>query len=56
MDPRERPYFWIEEASDDWEHDDASDHHAVNSGFISVTPLQPDLTDHDALALVQSLL
>jgi len=55
-DPRGRPYFWIEEASDDWEHDEASDHHAVNAGFISVTPLQPDLTDHDAMALVQALI
>ena len=54
-DPRGRPYFWIEEASDDWELDEASDHHAVNSGFISVTPLQPDLTDQDAMALLQTL-
>src|SRR5687767_14109498 len=54
-DPRGRPYFWIEEASDDWELDEASDHHAVNSGYISVTPLQPDLTDQDAMALLQSL-
>ncbi|HUR20461.1 MAG TPA: 5'/3'-nucleotidase SurE [Vicinamibacterales bacterium] len=55
-DPRGRPYFWIEEASDDWELDEASDHRAVSEGFISVTPLQPDLTDHDALALLQSLI
>jgi len=27
----------------------------VNAGFISVTPLQPDLTDHDAMALLQAL-
>jgi 5'-nucleotidase len=54
-DPRGRPYFWIEEASDDWELDEASDHHAVKAGYISVTPLQPDLTDHEALALLQVL-
>jgi 5'-nucleotidase len=54
-DPRGRPYFWIEEASDDWELDEASDHHAVNAGYISVTPLQPDLTDHDALALLNEV-
>jgi 5'-nucleotidase len=54
-DPRGRAYFWIEEASDDWELDEASDHHAVNAGYISVTPLQPDLTDHDAMALLQAL-
>src|SRR5688572_2273515 len=25
LDPRQRPYFWIEEAQDDWEHDAKSD-------------------------------
>ncbi len=54
-DPRGRAYFWIEEASDDWEHDEASDHRAISEGYISVTPLQPDLTDHDAMALVNDL-
>jgi 5'-nucleotidase len=56
LDPRERPYFWIEEASDDWELDEASDHRAVYEGYISVTPLQPDLTDHAAIALVKALI
>lgn len=56
LDPREREYFWIEEASDDWELDEASDHRAVNEGYISVTPLQPDLTDHAALGLVKALI
>lgn len=56
LDPRERPYFWIEEASDDWELDEKSDHRAVNEGYISVTPLQPDLTDHAAMALVKELI
>jgi 5'-nucleotidase len=59
LDPRQRPYFWIEEAQDDWERDDRSDHAAIRAGYISVTPLHPDLTNHGALstaeALVQSL-
>lgn len=55
LDPRDRPYYWIEEASDDWEHDPRSDHQAVLDGFISVTPLQPDLTDHHARAKVEGL-
>jgi 5'-nucleotidase len=54
-DPRERPYFWIEEAQDDWEPHDRSDRQAIQDGYASVTPLQPDLTDHDALALVEAL-
>ncbi len=56
QDPRGRPYFWIEEASDDWELDEASDHHAAHAGYISVTPLQPDLTDHDAISLLGHLI
>jgi len=56
LDPRQRPYFWIEEASDDWELDENSDHRAVNEGYISVTPLQPDLTDHQALARVKEMI
>jgi 5'-nucleotidase len=55
LDPRGRPYFWIEEASDDWELDEASDHYAVNAGYISVTPLQPDLTDQNAMVLLDEL-
>jgi 5'-nucleotidase len=56
LDPRQRPYFWIEEAEDDWEPNDRSDHRALLDGFVSVTPLQPDLTDHAALASVRELL
>jgi 5'/3'-nucleotidase len=55
LDPRQRPYFWIEEAQDDWEHDPRSDRQAIHEGFASVTPLQPDLTDHAALDLVDAL-
>src|SRR4029077_11064045 len=56
LDPRQRPYFWIEEAEDDWEAHDRSDHQAILSGFISVTPLQPDLTDHRAMGVVETLM
>jgi 5'-nucleotidase len=55
LDPRGRPYFWIEEAQDDWEPHDRSDRQAVHDGYVSVTPLQPDLTDHGALAVVEAL-
>jgi len=55
-DPRGRAYFWIEEAIDEWDLDENSDHHAVKAGYISVTPLQPDLTDHDALSMVEGLI
>jgi 5'-nucleotidase len=52
-DPRGRDYFWIDEAQDDWEPHDRSDYQAVRDGYVAVTPLQPDLTDHAALDLVE---
>jgi len=55
LDPRQRPYFWIEEARDDWQPHDRSDYQAVMDGFVSVTPLQPDLTHHDALDHAEKL-
>jgi 5'-nucleotidase len=56
VDPKHRAYYWIDEAQDEWEAHDRSDYKAVRDGYISVTPLQPDLTAHDALALVGRLL
>jgi len=49
IDPRGRAYYWIEEGENDWEPHDRSDFQAVRDGYISVTPLQPDLTDYNAL-------
>jgi 5'-nucleotidase len=56
VDPKRRPYYWIDEALDEWEPHDRSDYQAVRAGYISVTPLQPDLTAHDALRLVERLI
>jgi 5'-nucleotidase len=54
-DPRGRAYYWIEEGENDWEPHDRSDFQAVRDGYISVTPLQPDMTAHDAMAVVEGL-
>ncbi len=54
-DPKGRPYYWIEEGQNEWEPHDRSDYQAVRDGYVSVTPLQPDLTAHDALALLEDL-
>ena len=55
VDPRGQAYYWIEEGQNDWEPHDRSDYQAVKDGYISVTPLQPDLTDYNALALLDEL-
>lgn len=49
-DPRGNAYYWIEEALDEYHPDGGrSDYEAVREGYVSVTPLQPDLTDYSAL-------
>jgi 5'-nucleotidase len=48
-DPKHRTYYWLDEAIDEWDKNPDSDYNAVRQGFISVTPLQPDMTAHDAL-------
>jgi 5'-nucleotidase len=54
-DPKDRPYYWIEEGENEWEPHDRSDYQAVRDGYVSVTPLHPDLTAHQALAAVERL-
>jgi 5'-nucleotidase len=54
-DPKGKAYYWIEEGQDDWEPHDRSDYQAVREGYVSVTPLHPDLTAHHALAAVERL-
>lgn len=52
-DPRGQKYFWIEEGQNDWEPHDRSDYQAVRDGYISVTPLQPDLTAYSLIDTVE---
>src|SRR5438309_7557769 len=54
-DPKGRPYYWIEEGQNEWAPHDRSDYQAVRDGYVSVTPLHPDLTAHDALRAVEEL-
>jgi len=55
QDPKGRPYYWIEEGQDEWEPHDRSDYQAVRDGYVSVTPLHPDLTAHQELAALEQL-
>ena len=56
VDPRGKPYYWIDEGQDQWEPHDRSDYQAVKDGYVSVTPLQPDLTAYDVLGTVEALI
>jgi 5'-nucleotidase len=55
LDPRSQPYYWIEEGENQWEPHDRSDYQAVRDGYISITPLQPDMTAYDAMPYVARL-
>lgn len=48
-DPRGKPYFWIGEEHFAFDSADGTDYQAIEQGFISVTPLRSDMTDHRAL-------
>ena len=48
VDPRGKPYYWIEEGIDEWSAHDHSDYHAVKEGYVSVSLLSPDMTAHSA--------
>ena len=55
IDPRHQAYYWIEEGENHWEPHDRSDYQAVRDGYVSITPLHPDMTAHAALGFVESL-
>ena len=49
-DPMGREYFWIGGGGAEWDAPEGTDFHAVSAGWVSVTPLHLDLTNHALLA------
>jgi 5'-nucleotidase len=49
LDPRGRRIYWVGAAGSGQDAGPGTDFHAVANGFVSVTPLQVDLTRHAAL-------
>jgi 5'-nucleotidase len=56
VDPRGRSYYWIGGPGVHMEHVGGSDVEAVQQGYVSVTPLELDLTDHAGVDRVRDLL
>jgi 5'-nucleotidase len=48
-DPRQRKYYWIGEESLAWNEEAGTDYEALGHGFVSITPLRTDMTDHSLL-------
>ena len=53
-DPRGRPVYWVGPAGAGQDAGPGTDFHAVAEGFVSVTPLTVDLTNHAALDSVRA--
>ena len=55
-DPRGRPVYWVGPAGSQQDAGPGTDFHAIDAGYVSVTPLQIDLTRHAALPSLQGWL
>ena len=55
-DPRQRPVYWIGLMGDPVPTEHETDFQAVAKGYVSLTPLQTDLTSHDALPALNAWL
>lgn len=49
IDPRGRPMYWVGPAGSEQDAGPGTDFHALRAGYVSVTPLQVDLTRHLAI-------
>lgn len=49
VDPRGHPIYWVGPAGAEQDAGKGTDFHAVANGYVSITPLRMDLTDHEAL-------
>ena len=56
VDPRGKKYYWIGGDDLGFAHEDGTDCVAVHEGFISVTPLHVDMTNHASFEQVKSLM
>jgi 5'-nucleotidase len=49
IDPRGKAYYWIGEEVFSTRHEDGTDYSAIEQGYVSVTPMRSDMTNHNAL-------
>ena len=54
LDPRGRPYYWIGGEAPSGIPADGTDFGALKAGYVSITPLQLDLTDLDAMNTLEN--
>ena len=54
IDPRGKLYYWIGEERTGFRADGGTDFEAIDAGYVSVTPMRSDLTNHSAIATLQN--
>ncbi|MCS6998781.1 MAG: 5'/3'-nucleotidase SurE [Aquificaceae bacterium] len=54
-DPAGRPLYWITAEEFGWHLEEGTDYWAVYQGFVSITPLQLDLTNHRAIERLKGI-
>ena len=54
IDPRGKLYYWIGEERGGFHAEGGTDFEAIDEGFVSVTPMRSDLTDHRAIELLKN--
>lgn len=52
-DPRGKPYYWVGGYAE-WAPEETTDIHAIQAGFVSVTPLNLDMTDYKMLVEMEA--
>jgi 5'-nucleotidase len=49
IDPRGKPYYWINEIREGFHAEGGTDFEAIDEGFVSVTPIRADMTNHKVI-------
>lgn len=49
-DPRGRKIYWIGKAGPEADAGEGTDFHAIKNGYVSITPMQVDMTNHGQIA------
>jgi len=55
-DPKNRPIYWIGPAGEAQDVGEGTDFHALANGWVSVSPIKVDLTDHEIIESVEDWL
>jgi 5'-nucleotidase len=53
IDPRGKPYFWIGGEAPTGVYEEGTDFGALEEGYVSITPLQLDLTNYKAMDVLK---